>query len=365
MVMWKKAKGRWLMVCLLSALLGSVLVLAGQFPFPAKNNVIISSSLEELRVLLPNEIIQKCFTLTIITDDTTTDSYLALYLSGWMDFFSGLPYCYYILLVQLPSSLEAFDLRHQMLLELVYSLPKQSLFVIFQHGKSAINLSKLVPYRATGYGPHMIYHVNHEQPWMVNNHVNNFDFVFPSIADLNHVYSSYSLVLRNYYYEDLKDSCVYVPVGAPYYSYIINNATSTVNRFKAASQRRFMCYFRGRVNYQAVNQINSQGQAVFSESAAQSERAYLFKMQMENRLPNCTFHESYIVSTGEIDMDTVEFYERYMSELSETSFALCPGGNNPETFRLHEALEMGAIPVLVRTPFIERDFLQRKPCTRF
>ena len=42
--------------------------------------------------------------------------------------------------------------------------------------------------------------------------------------------------------------------------------------------------------------------------------------------------------------------EEYVGELLNTKFVPCPGGMNPETFRFYEALEMGAIPVYVRTP---------------
>jgi hypothetical protein len=34
----------------------------------------------------------------------------------------------------------------------------------------------------------------------------------------------------------------------------------------------------------------------------------------------------------------------------ETQYTPCPGGSHPETFRLWESLEAGAIPVLVRAP---------------
>jgi hypothetical protein len=39
--------------------------------------------------------------------------------------------------------------------------------------------------------------------------------------------------------------------------------------------------------------------------------------------------------------------EAYLKLLSESIFAPCPAGNNPETFRLYEALECGTIPLVV------------------
>lgn len=40
--------------------------------------------------------------------------------------------------------------------------------------------------------------------------------------------------------------------------------------------------------------------------------------------------------------------EKYIGELMNSKFVACPGGMNPETFRLYEALEAGAIPLYVR-----------------
>jgi hypothetical protein len=40
--------------------------------------------------------------------------------------------------------------------------------------------------------------------------------------------------------------------------------------------------------------------------------------------------------------------EEYVGEVLNSKFIPCPGGMNPETFRLYEALELGAIPLYVR-----------------
>jgi hypothetical protein len=40
--------------------------------------------------------------------------------------------------------------------------------------------------------------------------------------------------------------------------------------------------------------------------------------------------------------------EQYVGEVLNSKFIPCPGGMNPETFRLYEALELGAIPLYVR-----------------
>jgi hypothetical protein len=40
--------------------------------------------------------------------------------------------------------------------------------------------------------------------------------------------------------------------------------------------------------------------------------------------------------------------EEYISTLLDTVFVPCPGGQNPETYRLYEALECGCIPIIVK-----------------
>jgi GR25 family glycosyltransferase involved in LPS biosynthesis len=41
--------------------------------------------------------------------------------------------------------------------------------------------------------------------------------------------------------------------------------------------------------------------------------------------------------------------EEYIASLLDSIFVACPGGMNPETFRLYEALECGCVPLVVRT----------------
>ena len=50
--------------------------------------------------------------------------------------------------------------------------------------------------------------------------------------------------------------------------------------------------------------------------------------------------------------------KEHWQALEDTAFALCPRGNNVETFRFYEAMETGAIPILVRSENREDDFLQ-------
>ena len=52
----------------------------------------------------------------------------------------------------------------------------------------------------------------------------------------------------------------------------------------------------------------------------------------------------------------------YASYLSMSRFGLVPGGNSPETIRLYDVLEAGAIPVMLRSPFVHApDALNNPP----
>lgn len=52
----------------------------------------------------------------------------------------------------------------------------------------------------------------------------------------------------------------------------------------------------------------------------------------------------------------------YAAFLAMSRFALVPGGNSPETIRLYDALEAGAIPIMLRSPFVSApDALDNPP----
>jgi hypothetical protein len=45
----------------------------------------------------------------------------------------------------------------------------------------------------------------------------------------------------------------------------------------------------------------------------------------------------------------------YAARLADAVFAPAPGGNSPESIRLYDALECGAVPVALRSRFMEAD----------
>ena len=51
----------------------------------------------------------------------------------------------------------------------------------------------------------------------------------------------------------------------------------------------------------------------------------------------------------------------YAAYLSMTRFGLVPSGNSPETIRLYEVLEAGAIPVVIKSPFLTASDALKNP----
>lgn len=108
----------------------------------------------------------------------------------------------------------------------------------------------------------------------------------------------------------------YLPLGPLYYSGPIQGAD------RAASKRSKLCFFAG--------------------SPDHGDRAQMFSALKASSLP-CN------VSAN------IHGHE-YSDALIDSIFALTPYGNNPESFRFWEALEHGAIPVMVRIADSRMDF---------
>jgi hypothetical protein len=138
----------------------------------------------------------------------------------------------------------------------------------------------------------------------------------------------------------------YVPVFAPFYGHILNNFQNSI--FTKAlqtpsSQRSIKCWFRGRISYayDGFYKIHAKNPTKGAElygntSTAEYERKYLRKMKEEQGLlQDCIFEERPFIGP-QAGHDVEAEYERYIQELSQAAFSLCPAGNNPETFRLHE-----------------------------
>eukprot|EP01040_Poterioochromonas_malhamensis_P005359 gene5359-5746_t len=221
-----------------------------------------------------------------------------------------------------------------------------------EHGPSSFGINSFDMLRDYDIGPVILYHANHEQPWITNLHDNQLDYTYSTIHDLQTAYSKLLVVIRNYYYAPLTPFSQYLPINAPYYSFLLNNQSSPLRPYLRipASQRRFKCVFRGRTNYSSRYYENT-------DITSERQRNILAELANTNQLDECQFSEMNVARPGQ-RVSMVPVYVEYMTLIVQAAFVLCPAGNNPETFRLREALEVGAIPIIIRSDDNNQDFLQ-------
>jgi len=102
-----------------------------------------------------------------------------------------------------------------------------------------------------------------------------------------------------------------------------------------------------RTNRSLTHQINQTPSLPFRELAwsfrgtGWQDRENKLKPLQNIGPSNCVFYKEWLDSSH-------AKREEYVGEVLNSKFVPCPGGMNPETFRLYEALELGAIPLYVR-----------------
>jgi len=150
-------------------------------------------------------------------------------------------------------------------------------------------------------------------------------------ADKNSVlYSACDLVIRNYYFSHIVSSVT----GAPKVLWAPNGFRTGVgprsaSALKQADQRQAIAAFLGWIN----NAASYQGERASFAKAAALCGENLFVM------PSNGFAGGYNVGL-------------YSAILEDSIFAPCPAGNSPETIRLYDALEVGAIPISLKHDFL-------------
>lgn len=219
---------------------------------------------------------------------------------------------------------------------LMTNLPNNTIYTYLPHSAFTEDILYLCDIRRqSGFEAPILFHLNDEQPW---NHQAHFvDSASSSLVTLDSqlvkIYNQFRLVLRNYYYMPLADLSLYVPLGPSYFGWQIGG--SAYSRLKLASERAVWCMFSGRYDYD-------------DPSPHHVERRLLWELAQGGEFPCTVFFGS------ESSLHTLGYYN-YLKALSDTVFAPCPGGNNLETFRHYEVLELGAIPLFVK-PAAEFDF---------
>lgn len=144
------------------------------------------------------------------------------------------------------------------------------------------------------------------------------------------LYSACDLVIRNYYFSHI----VSTVAGSPKVFWVPNGFRTGVGPreagvLKRAYQRQAVAAFLGWIN----NAASYQGERVGFSKAAALCGENLFVM------PSNGFAAGYNVGL-------------YSAILEDSIFAPCPAGNSPETIRLYDALEVGAIPISLKHDFL-------------
>jgi len=136
-------------------------------------------------------------------------------------------------------------------------------------------------------------------------------------------YSGFDYVLRHYYFPKYDDmpNVTWIPNG-----YTSETGPRVASSLPPASLRNTFCYFEGSV----------QG------GRSEHDRKELAEALASGKsTSHCSFRDTGLWAGGSSKFE-------YTLKLQDTIFALCPEGNSPETLRLYEAMENGAIPVVKR-----------------
>lgn len=135
-------------------------------------------------------------------------------------------------------------------------------------------------------------------------------------------YDHADLVLRNYWFADIcaPEKVIWVPNGYA-------QGTGPVAHYLPSSQRQIAGFFAGAVKNRTLS----------------DERAAMCDVVEQAGLP---FHIHKVAR-----MQDRLSPASYAAFLRNARFALVPGGNSPETIRLYDALENGALPIMLRSAF--------------
>lgn len=139
-------------------------------------------------------------------------------------------------------------------------------------------------------------------------------------------YRDADLVLRNYWFQAIMadPKVIWIPNG-----YAIGVGPVASNTQLKSSQRSLAGFFAGALGMRALSHERQQMKTAVEQAALPFEMR--FTSTSRDRLGPAA----------------------YAARLADARFALVPGGNSPETIRLYDALEMGAIPIMLRSTFVD------------
>jgi len=341
------------------------IALLQSYQLPEFGNVAICSSPVQFDDIMKTLVmVDNLLIIGIVSDNIAHDSYLTLYLGMILELFDFPELPSITVIYEKPANLHINDIA----LHMLSKLPRKSIFVSYEHGKSGFPLRNLeIARKYSRMETAVIYHLNHERPWMtISNEgetTNTLDHIYESVDQLIESYSLHPLVLRNYYFEPLLKYSFYLPVGPTLFGHMIGNSTSPIHKAKEkkASERTIYCKFKGRTRYDYM--IFKEGKQFWNSADDNEdhvrERRQLIMLSDADKLGGCVAEEANPPDLRTHDSSS-ERYDKYIQLLADTAFAPCPAGNNPETFRHYEALEVGAIPIIVRPKDDDKNFLNCK-----
>ncbi len=148
-------------------------------------------------------------------------------------------------------------------------------------------------------------------------------------------YSSADLVCRNYWFEAIAGvpNVFWMPNG-----YALGVGPAAPNALLKASQRTTAGFFSGALEMRQLSHERREMREAVEQASVGFDLRFTAKAR--ERLGASAF----------------------AAHLGAARFALVPGGNSPETIRLYDALEMGAVPIMLRTPYVDaQDALDGPP----
>jgi hypothetical protein len=177
-------------------------------------------------------------------------------------------------------------------------------------------------------------------------------------------YGSANLILRNYYFPDIfsrpdiKDRILWIPNG-----FRTGIGPRNPLTIKLASNREYLASFMGWIQNpdSFKRERDSFGRMVRGVRKSKKSRLDIFLRWIERKIhanqERRTFSEStfncddlYLLSSS--GFATGNNLGLYSAVMENSVFAPCPAGNSPETIRLYDALESGAIPITLEHEFI-------------
>jgi len=172
--------------------------------------------------------------------------------------------------------------------------------------------------------------------WIINNESNELPvgLIPPKV----------SIVIHPYFFDSVfvDPRFVWIPTG-----YFLDRVGGGRHTYLRSSQRRTKCWFMGSVKEKTDTRQKFFASMAQVEEEGEDEKASL-----------CQIDQSSGFGKGLLG------YE-YALKMMDVTFALCPGGYSVETLRLYEALENGAIPVMVQADYDRGRFDLTHPYNQF